>query len=379
MRWLTHWSASVQKNHDIYLLGSLVFVPLGVYRFDFYVTALLLMAWLSLVSALTLYAKVHIHQTSRVAPTEKIWLVTLATCLGSLIFSFIEPQLAGGMLSALLPLIFLAVLYDRVNRFRMARLRISRRRQQQARWRDAKRLVLTEWKDRLRWLAGVQHDMRQPLHALGLLISHPTLSSQERLEPVLGQISSCQRWLFELAENTMEATRFELGECRKHQIESVSSVTLCEGIASWIDFLARSKGLAFETRIAEGSILTDIRRLKRVLGNLVFNAVEHTYEGYVRLEYSRRGGVHRFQVSDTGPGIDEDVLDFSTNRGAFGCNDLPKTGIGLYVVKKLCHEMSWNISLESTAKCGTTFVLELADRIAARVEESAPTNVKKVM
>lgn len=379
MRLLTHWSASVQKNHDIYLLGSLVFLPAGMHWLGSYITAIVQLLWLSAVSGLTLYAKVRIHQTSRVAPTEKVWFFAFSACLGALLCALIEPTFAHPALSLLLPVVFVAVVHDRINRFRMARLRVSRRGEQQARWRESKRQVLAEWKDRLRWLAGVQHDMRQPLHALGLLVTHPSLSSQDKLAPLIGQISSCQRWLFELAENTMEATRLELGEQRKHQIDSVSAQELCDGIVNWIEFLARSKGLAFDTRIHEGAIYTDVRRLKRVLGNLVFNAVEHTFEGSVRLEYSRRGGVHRFMVSDTGPGIDASVLDFPKDKGTFGHSDLPKAGIGLYVVKKLCHEMGWNISLENRAEQGTCFVLELADRIASKADKTPVFDIKKAV
>lgn len=379
MRLLTHWSASVQKNHDIFLMGSLVLLPVSIHLLGLYPSLLLQITWLSLVCGLTLFAKVRIHQTSRVAPTERVWLLAFAGCVASLATSMVRPVMAASVLSVLLPIVFFAVLHDRLSRFRMARQRVSRRREQQSRWRASKRQVLSEWKDRLRWLAGVQHDMRQPLHALGLLVCHPSLKGQDRLEPIIGQISSCQRWLFELAENTMEATRFELGERRNHQIESVSAEALCSGIENWIGFLARSKGLLFETKIHDGAIYTDVRRLKRVLGNLVFNAVEHTYEGSVRLEYSRKGGVHRFVVSDTGPGIDASILDLPRGDGTFGNSDLPKAGIGLYVVKKLCYEMGWNISLENSEVNGTTFVVELADRIASKSESMPATEVKQAV
>ena len=117
---------------------------------------------------------------------------------------------------------------------------------------------------------------------------------------------------------------------------------------------------------------------KRVIGNLVFNAVEHTYEGGVFFSYRRQGGVHRFTVKDTGPGIDDELLsDRPSKKSSFG-SDLPKTGIGLYVVKRLCKEMEWNLSTSNAQEGGTVFVLELADRIAFR-PDSSKTNIKQAV
>jgi signal transduction histidine kinase len=268
------------------------------------------------------------------------------------------------VLCAVLPLVLLAIITERRYRYKMARLRIAKRREQQSRWRASKRDVLAEWKKRLRWLAGVQHDMRQPLHALGLLMAHPALAGKdENTKLVLQQITSCQAWLQDLAENIMEATRLELGEYREQKLSTISSMDVCHALAAWLGQLAQTKGLSFTLDVKDKPMLTDVRRLKRVLGNLVFNAVEHTYEGGVELQYrfDEDEAVHRFVIKDTGPGLAEHLLATdSTEPSSFG-SDLPKTGIGLYVVKRLCHEMGWYLAVENQAHGGTHIVLELPE------------------
>jgi signal transduction histidine kinase len=380
MKFFSHLSAWVQKNHDICLFGSLVFLPLCLVFLSRFTVSIIELFFLVTISGLTLHGKLNAQRTSRVAPTEKLWFAVFGSSLAALFFSFYIQRFAFFTICLLLPLVFFTVLYDRQFRFDMAKLRIAKRRAQQSRWRLSKRAVLSEWKERLRWLAGVQHDMRQPLYALGLLVAHPTLAKDKNAQEVVQQMMTCQKWLFELAENTLEATRLELGEQRAHQIEAVSSGELCSSLEAWMRNLAESKGLIFKVDVDEHFIHTDARRLKRVMGNLVFNAVEHTYEGSVSLSYKRQGGVHCFTVADTGPGLNADLLTCSSSPSSFGSSDLPKTGIGLYVVKRLCKEMGWGISLTNAPEHnGTTFVLEFADRLPSKVEQAEMEPAKKAM
>ncbi len=379
MRRLDRLSAWVQQHYDAFLLLSLSLFPLSQHLSGLQLASQAQLVYIAFVSACLLNAKLNKQRATRVPRTEKLWFVVFVSSSGGWVFSISWLASSFQALCWVLPLTLVAVLLERQHRYDNAKLRIQKRRLQQARWRKAKHAVLSEWKDRLRWLAGVQHDMRQPLHALGLLVAHPALDKQcqqGKTRQVVRQMTSCQRWLYDLAENMLEATRLELGEQREQRIESVSSVVFCDSLQGWMAQLAESKGLVFEVDAEEYLIHTDARRLKRVMGNLVFNAVEHTVEGGVYVSYRRHGGVHRFTVKDTGPGLREDLLnERSCSQSSFG-SDLPKSGIGLYVVKRLCHEMAWNLSMLNV-QTGTVFVLELADRIGSKQEQSVElTQVK---
>lgn len=380
MRKINQLSAWVQQHYDACLLASLCLLPLSFQLVGLEIGAQAQLAYIAFVSGCLLNAKVSCRRAFRVPPTEKLWFLVFASSFGGWVLSLNWQTLSFLVLCWVTPFTLLAVLLERQHRYSIARQRIQKRRTQQSRWRNAKHAVLSEWKDRLRWLAGVQHDMRQPLHALGLLVGHPSLDTylqHAQSNLVIQQMTSCQRWLQDLAENMLEATRLELGEQRESRIECVSSTEVCKSLESWMGQLAQAKGLSFNLDVEECLIHTDARRLKRVMGNLVFNAVEHTHEGGVVFTYRRHGGVHRFTVKDSGPGIREDLMQDPIPRNSGFGSDLPKTGIGLYVVKRLCREMEWNLSMCNVREGGTIFVLELADRIPVKAEPAAEA-VKKL-
>ena len=380
MRKINQLSAWVQQHYDACLLASLCLLPLSFQLVGFEIGAQAQLAYIAFISGCLLNAKVSCRRAFRFPPTEKLWFLVFASSFGGWVLSLNWQALSFLVLCWVSPFTLLAVLLERQHRYSIARQRIQKRRTQQSRWRNAKHAVLSEWKDRLRWLAGVQHDMRQPLHALGLLVGHPSLDTylqHAQSNLVIQQMISCQRWLQDLAENMLEATRLELGEQRETRIESVSSTEVCKSLESWMGQLAQAKGLSFNLDVEECLIHTDARRLKRVMGNLVFNAVEHTHEGGVVFTYRRHGGVHRFTVKDSGPGIREDLIQDATPRNSSFGSDLPKTGIGLYVVKRLCREMEWNLSMCNVQEGGTVFVLELADRIPVKAEPTTAV-VKKL-
>jgi signal transduction histidine kinase len=379
-------SGWLQQNHDLSLMGLFALLPLGFLYFDLKHVSTLALILVILICLGVFGAKLRAVGSPRVPPTGKWWLALMILASGAALSTLKWPNASTYLLPLVGVAVFAVAMFERYFRYRLAKRRILKRRIQQARWRRAKRAVLSEWKERLRWLAGVQHDMRQPLHALGLLVRHPSITNGMETSTgrglsssqVVMQLLSCHRWLQELAENTLEATRLELGEQRENDIKHISSTELCESLVDWIKQLALSKGLEFQVQVEESQITTDLRRLKRVLGNLLFNAVEHTYEGRISFHYKRMGGVHQFEIKDTGPGIDEKIMNPEGGASSSFGSDLPKTGLGLYVVKRLCREMSWNLSLSNELHSGSKFVLELADRIPGQFVNEAPPIFKVV-
>lgn len=379
-------SGWLQQNHDLSLMGLFALLPLGFLYFDLKHVSTLALILVILICLGVFGAKLRAVGSPRVPPTGKWWLALMILASGAALSTLKWPNASTYLLPLVGVAVFALAMFERYFRYRLAKRRILKRRIQQARWRRAKRAVLSEWKERLRWLAGVQHDMRQPLHALGLLVRHPSITNGMETSTgrglsssqVVMQLLSCHRWLQELAENTLEATRLELGEQRENDIKHISSTELCESLVDWIKQLALSKGLEFQVQVEESQITTDLRRLKRVLGNLLFNAVEHTYEGRISFHYKRMGGVHQFEIKDTGPGIDEKIMNPEGGASSSFGSDLPKTGLGLYVVKRLCREMSWNLSLSNELHSGSKFVLELADRIPGQFVNEAPPIFKVV-
>lgn len=370
MNFVKRVSGWLQYNQDIYLAFSANLYLLVWLNFE-HLQAVKIIGLLNLVflSGLILYGKRSSQNTTRIADTQRAWSVVLASSLGSLLLSIEWTHLAGHLLIINTLLSLVACVIDKHIRFQLAKKRIEKRRLQQSKWRRSKQTVLAEWKARLRWLAGVQHDIRQPLNALGLLLQNPKLQSGQADRELVDRMLSCQRWLKELAENTIEASRLELREHREIRVENISAKSLCSSLGDWLAHLAKAKGLGFSIEAADNLICTDVSRLKRVLGNLLFNAVEHSYEGNVSLRYRRKGGVHQFILSDDGPGVSVSLVNSGASNDSFG-SDLPKTGIGLYVVRRLCQEMAWNLSVTNHIHGGTSFILELGDHLATSLCKS---------
>lgn len=133
---------------------------------------------------------------------------------------------------------------------------------------------------------------------------------------------------------------------------------------------AAAKGLDLRLEVAPAVpdvILTDIHRLRQVLGYLVENAIQYTESGTVEIRLLREptgswDSVRlRFEVEDTGCGIKGDLSGkifepfASAKDGAF----MDGSGLGLTVATRLARVMGGEVSFDSSTDVGTTFTLEL--------------------
>jgi CheY-like chemotaxis protein len=145
---------------------------------------------------------------------------------------------------------------------------------------------------------------------------------------------------------------------------------------------AESRGLRFELDVAPGQIaVTDLTMLKRVLSNLVDNAIKFTPQGQVRLALACLPDHFELSVSDTGVGIPAElqamVFDefYQVNRHAEG--HAQGLGLGLSIVSRLSDLLGMTVVLESTPNVGTTVTLRIPRSEAdtppiATVSQAAP-------
>ncbi|WP_426042801.1 response regulator [Brevundimonas sp. TWP2-3-4b1] len=168
--------------------------------------------------------------------------------------------------------------------------------------------------------------------------------------------------LLTLVEDLLEVSHGEADACP----ETIDPVELLAQAAAASRDVAASKGLPLHVRVlpgAEAFLLVDHRRLRQILHRLVSNAIKFTTQGEVDISVAREGPLTVFRVSDTGPGIDPDLIptlfdafvqaDDSISRTHVGC------GLGLTVARRLTRAMGGQIALESTSVAGSTFVVRL--------------------
>jgi PAS domain S-box-containing protein len=170
---------------------------------------------------------------------------------------------------------------------------------------DAKRLAEEANSTKTRFVAAASHDLLQPLNAARLFAS--TLG--ERTEDpavveIAERIDSSMRAAEEVLDDMLDIARLESGTLRT-DITEFSVAEAFEHIERQFAPLATRRGLRLRVTRPAYRVLSDRVLLRRILQNLVSNALRYTQRGGVLLTCRRRGACVELQVWDTGPGIAE--------------------------------------------------------------------------
>ncbi|MBG9387953.1 sensor histidine kinase [Caenimonas aquaedulcis] len=229
-----------------------------------------------------------------------------------------------------------------------------------------------------RFLASAAHDIRQPVHALSLyadwLGSEPELAHE--ITPKIVESTKAVNALF---DSLFDLVRLDSGKI-KLTIEPVDLEKLLHDLELQYRPLAQAKGLQFRVHVAPGSVLSDPILLRRIVGNLVSNAVKYTQSGGVLLATRATHEGRRIEIWDTGIGIApvhqrEIFREFYKVPTHGGTED--GFGLGLYIVARLSAILGHPLTLSSRMTRGTVFRLTLrptdaqdaADRAASAVAQ----------
>lgn len=223
-----------------------------------------------------------------------------------------------------------------------------------------------------RFLASATHDIRQPVHALSLyadwLVSEPDLVHE--LAPKILESTKAVNALF---DSLFDLVRLDSGKIRLN-LDQIPLDKLLEEMEVQYRPLAEAKGLRLRVRPARGMVLSDALLLKRIVGNLISNAIKYTNQGGVLVGVRHDARGPRIEVWDTGVGIApmhqrEIFREFYKVPAHAGTED--GFGLGLYIVARLSHILGHPVELNSKQGKGTVFrlLLKPADPVqaAARV------------
>jgi signal transduction histidine kinase/CheY-like chemotaxis protein len=214
--------------------------------------------------------------------------------------------------------------------------------------------------DKSRFLAAVSHDLRQPLHALDLF--HASLKSklnQQESKELLALASHSSRALGEMLGELIDISRLDAGKINPEP-RTMPLTPLLRECAEEIQPLADKKGLKLRIYLPrKGCVKSDPVLLKRILRNLLSNAVRHTENGGVLLGARMRGSDVRIEVYDTGSGIDKTQLPHIFDE--FYQVDNPERdrekglGLGLAIVRRLADMLGHDIHVHSQLGKGSCF------------------------
>ena len=217
--------------------------------------------------------------------------------------------------------------------------------------------------ERLRFFSAANHDLRQPVMAMGLQAE--VLRQQLRdgapahtVQGTVGALSRAQQALEGLTDQLLEIGRIEA---------AADTLTPCAvPLAPLLHEFARQEGSG-RVRVrcpADAQAWSDPVALRRILGNLVDNALKFTPQGRVLLACRRRPGAWRIEVRDAGIGIpldaQERVFGDFEQVGNVERNLQRGHGLGLAIVRRLAQRIGVQPTVRSAPGRGSVFGFEVA-------------------
>ncbi|HTL31524.1 MAG TPA: ATP-binding protein [Kofleriaceae bacterium] len=223
--------------------------------------------------------------------------------------------------------------------------------------------LVEENRQKSHFLAAASHDLRQPLQTLNLL----NRAAQRLAGSNAGLIALLERQ--QLALDSMAALLASVLDISKLDSGAVevrpAACSIDEVFArlrSDFEPQAADRGIDLTIERSTETAFTDAELLRRLLANLVSNAIRYTQAGGIHVACVAHGGKLQIEVRDTGIGIPSDQLErvfeefYQVDRGTQRPEGL---GLGLSIVRRLANILRCDIKLESTVGKGTTFHVDV--------------------
>jgi signal transduction histidine kinase len=217
------------------------------------------------------------------------------------------------------------------------------------------------------FFTAASHDLRQPLHAMGLFAEALRQRVHEpEVAQLVNSINESVDALEGLFSELLDITRIDSGGVEVNP-ENFEVADIFRKLRLHFEPAAFEKGLRLRFRGGRHAVLADPLLVERILRNLVSNAIRYTVDGSVLVSARRHGERVLLQVWDTGPGIREDerVRVFEEfyqlpGTAAAATGEQKKgLGLGLAIVKRLAGLMGAPLALRSEMGHGSVFSVEL--------------------
>jgi signal transduction histidine kinase len=223
---------------------------------------------------------------------------------------------------------------------------------------------INEEKDNL--MGIVAHDLRTPLaniDGLGHLIKEAGELNEEQ-NKYLKIVQSVSRESIKLINDLLVLTRIESGTYEKTK-EKIAVGELVQAIIQANRPVAQAKDIKLELSEdykKDGILKTDSPALRRIIENLISNAIKFSYPNtIVRLSVTEEPFYYEFIVKDEGPGISEEdqkkLFKKFTKLANKPTSGESSSGLGLSIVKGLTEQLKGEIRIESALGVGSTFHL----------------------
>lgn len=229
-----------------------------------------------------------------------------------------------------------------------------------------------------RFLAAASHDLRQPLHAMSILLDvlgEKINNTEQTL--IVEKIKKSSISLGNLLESLLDISKLDAGvvhvEIIPFKVEDVFDVLQDE-----FNTIAENKGLQIHFVSTTLSINSDVHIIERILRNLISNAIRYTETGKIVVGCRRKRGVVVVSVCDSGIGIEKsqfNIIFEEFHQLDNHSRDRSKgLGLGLSIVSRLTDLLGVNLLVESVPGKGSVFSIECPRNFSIQQTQVASTS-----
>jgi signal transduction histidine kinase len=237
---------------------------------------------------------------------------------------------------------------------------------------EARELAQAAQETRTRFIASASHDLLQPMSAARLFLS--SLREERELtdgpRTLVDRVDTSLSAAEEMLDGLIDLARLDAGVLTP-EMQPMALGDLFASMEQQFAAIAKNRGLRLSILPTRLCVLSDRKLLRRIVQNLLSNALRYTRSGGVVVGARRRGNDIRIEVWDSGPGITDEVRsrifrDFERGPGAspWGERGL---GLGLAGCLRLARLMGATLDLRSRAERGSMFYVT-----AARAASNSP-------
>ncbi|MCI2068030.1 MAG: response regulator [Bacilli bacterium] len=239
------------------------------------------------------------------------------------------------------------------------------------------------------FLANVSHDMRTPLNGV---IGYTQLALQSNDDKVrqdyLLKIKESSLLLLSLINDTLDLSKIETGET-KINLSIIAPEEIVNEVITSVRPTIDYKKIKFTVKTSsklDPWVYMDTQKVQEIFNNIISNAVKFTpVEGEIKVDIScvkteEDYSTYRIIVQDNGVGMSQSFLNkafepFSQERNQ-NTRNIPGSGLGLSIVKKLVTLLKGTIHLESKEGQGTKVTVELPFKKSNDSGQTKQNNIK---
>lgn len=217
-----------------------------------------------------------------------------------------------------------------------------------------------------KFITALSHEIESPLKLIEELIKNIRTDSKEPktleyAEKIMKKVELLQQ----IIDDVLDLSDMESDQSKIHPVH-FNLRRMIEAVNEEAAALAKENGIHYEFVVDESvpqTVFADEAKIKRILLNILYNAINYTSEGMITFEAKADERKLMFKINDSGAGIKESNLPLVFD--AFREFDKEKnqhiagTGLSLSIAKHLCGRMKGNISVTSTYGIGSTFRVKL--------------------